>query len=111
MSRAENKTITGMTNEMPNASDQSCLNRFLTEVEWDENAVRIVILWRYKNDKKPRKILVTQTVNARPQNRPISLFFAFFAKFFASFAVKIYRKDRKGFRKVRKGNSSKSFTV
>ena len=30
---------TGMTNEMPNASDQSCLNRFLTEVEWDEEAM------------------------------------------------------------------------
>ena len=30
---AENKTITGITNDMPNASDQSCLNRFLTEVE------------------------------------------------------------------------------
>ena len=36
---AENKTVTGMTSEMPNASDQSCLNRFLTEVEWDANAV------------------------------------------------------------------------
>ena len=36
---AENKTVTGMTSELPNASDQSCLNRFLTEVEWDENAV------------------------------------------------------------------------
>jgi len=30
-----NKTITGMTSEQPNASDQSCLNRFMTEVEWD----------------------------------------------------------------------------
>ena len=30
-----NKTITGMTREQPNASDQSCLNRFLTEVDWD----------------------------------------------------------------------------
>ena len=36
---AKNKTITGMTSELTNASDQSCLNRFLTEVEWDENAV------------------------------------------------------------------------
>ena len=33
---ANNKTVAGMTDEMPNASDQSCLNRFLTEVEWDE---------------------------------------------------------------------------
>ena len=30
-----NKTIAGMTSEQPNASDQSCLNRFLTEVDWD----------------------------------------------------------------------------
>lgn len=36
---AENKTVAGMTTEMPNASDQSCLNRFLTEVEWDEQAM------------------------------------------------------------------------
>ena len=36
---AENKTLTGITHDMPNASDQSCLNRFLTEVEWDEQAM------------------------------------------------------------------------
>jgi len=34
-----NKTIDGMTQEMPNASDQSCLNRFLTAVDWDHEAV------------------------------------------------------------------------
>ena len=34
---AENKTITGITNDMPNASEQSCLNRFMTEVEWNEH--------------------------------------------------------------------------
>jgi hypothetical protein len=36
---AENKTIAGMSNEMPNASDQSCLNRFLTEVDWDHESM------------------------------------------------------------------------
>jgi hypothetical protein len=36
---SDNKTVAGMTVEMPNASDQSCLNRFLTEVEWDETAL------------------------------------------------------------------------
>ena len=36
---ADNKTIDGMTQEMPNASDQSCLNRFLTEVDWDHEAM------------------------------------------------------------------------
>jgi hypothetical protein len=34
-----NKTVAGMTYEMPNASDQSCLNRFLTEVDWDAQAM------------------------------------------------------------------------
>jgi hypothetical protein len=45
-----NKTVAGMTNEMPNASDQSCLNRFLTEVEWDEqrmNELRIEWLQQF----------------------------------------------------------------
>jgi hypothetical protein len=36
---SENKTVSGMTNEMPNASEQSCLNRFLTEVDWDHEAM------------------------------------------------------------------------
>ena len=36
---SENKTVSGMTNEMPTASDQSCLNRFLTEVDWDHEAM------------------------------------------------------------------------
>jgi len=36
---SENKTVAGMSAEMPNASDQSCLNRFMTEVDWDESAV------------------------------------------------------------------------
>jgi hypothetical protein len=33
---SENKTVTGITGEFVNASDQSCLNRFLNEVEWNE---------------------------------------------------------------------------
>jgi hypothetical protein len=36
---SDNKTVAGMTDQMPNASDQSCLNRFMTEVEWDEQAM------------------------------------------------------------------------
>jgi len=48
---SDNKTVSGMTDEMPNASDQSCLNRFLTEVEWDENAVNEVrIEWLQQFD-------------------------------------------------------------
>ncbi len=30
-----NKTVAGMTDEFVHASDQSCLNRFLNEVDWD----------------------------------------------------------------------------
>jgi len=51
---AENKTISGMTAEMPNASDQSCLNRFLTEVDWDHEAVnqaRIDWLQQFEDTK------------------------------------------------------------
>jgi hypothetical protein len=36
---SENKPVAGMTNEMPNASGQSCLNRILNEVDWDEAAM------------------------------------------------------------------------
>jgi len=47
----ENKTITGITNDMPNASDQSCLNRFFTEVEWDEQAMNEARLkWLQQRD-------------------------------------------------------------
>ena len=33
---AENKTVTGINGEFAETTDQSCLNRFLTEVDWDE---------------------------------------------------------------------------
>jgi len=49
-----NKTVTGMTSEQPNASDQSCLNRFLTEVDWDAqklNEERIRWLQNFDNMK------------------------------------------------------------
>lgn len=32
---AQNKTVSGITSEFVNTTDQSCLNRFLTEVDWD----------------------------------------------------------------------------
>ena len=48
---ADNKTIDGMTNEMPNASDQSCLNRFMTEVDWDHVAMnKARIDWLQQSD-------------------------------------------------------------
>jgi hypothetical protein len=36
---AANKTVTGINSEFVETADQSCLNRFLTAVEWDEQAV------------------------------------------------------------------------
>jgi len=36
---AHNKTITGINGEFADTTDQSCLNRFLTEVDWDEKAL------------------------------------------------------------------------
>jgi hypothetical protein len=32
---AQNKTVTGINGEFAETTDQSCLNRFLTEVDWD----------------------------------------------------------------------------
>jgi hypothetical protein len=32
---AQNKTVTGINGEFAETTDQSCLNRFITEVEWD----------------------------------------------------------------------------
>ena len=32
---ARNKTVSGVSSEFVDATDQSCLNRFLTEVDWD----------------------------------------------------------------------------
>jgi hypothetical protein len=36
---AANKTVSGIQAEFVDTTDQSCLNRFLTEVEWDEQAL------------------------------------------------------------------------
>jgi hypothetical protein len=44
---ARRKSVNGIASEFADASDQSCLNRFLTEVDWDEealNAKRIELL-------------------------------------------------------------------
>jgi len=63
---ANNKTVAGMTEEMPNASDQSCLNRFLTEVEWDEKAMnqkRIDWLQQFDDMKfHPRGVIAIDDV-------------------------------------------------
>ncbi len=36
---ASNKTVSGIQAEFANTSDQSCLNRFLTGVDWDVEAL------------------------------------------------------------------------
>ena len=36
---AHNKTVTGINSEFADTTDQSCLNRFLTEVDWDVEAL------------------------------------------------------------------------
>ena len=36
---ADNKTVSGISTEFVEATDQSCLNRFLTEVDWDVEAL------------------------------------------------------------------------
>ena len=36
---AANKTVTGINGEFVDTTDQSCLNRFITGVQWDEQAV------------------------------------------------------------------------
>jgi hypothetical protein len=35
----QRKTVLGISSEFSHGTDQSCLNRFLTAVEWDENAL------------------------------------------------------------------------
>ena len=36
---AENKTVSGINREFALTTDQSCLNRWLTEVQWDVTAL------------------------------------------------------------------------
>jgi len=63
---ATNKTVAGMTEEMPNASDQSCLNRFLNDVAWDEkemNQKRIDWLQQFDDMKfHPRGVIAIDDV-------------------------------------------------
>jgi hypothetical protein len=55
---ASNKTVTGINGEFVNTTDQSCLNRFLTEVKWDEQAVnerRLQLLQRDPSTRYSRQ--------------------------------------------------------
>jgi hypothetical protein len=72
---AERKNVSGINREFAQTTDQSGLNRFLTEADWDvrqlnqrrlripdvQHKVRSVILWQ-QHDATPRIILVTNRV-------------------------------------------------
>ena len=51
---AQSKTVAGITEEIVGASDQSCLNRFMNDVDWDHeelNAARIIWLQQFEDTK------------------------------------------------------------
>jgi len=51
---AANKTVTGINSEFVETTDPSCLNRFLTEVEWDEKALNERRLELFQRDPDAR---------------------------------------------------------
>lgn len=51
---AENKTVSGINREFAVTTDQSCLNRWLTEVEWDVKALNDRRLEWLQGDPKTR---------------------------------------------------------
>jgi len=51
---AQSKTVAGITEEIVGASDQSCLNRFMNDVDWDHeelNTARIIWLQQSEDTK------------------------------------------------------------
>jgi hypothetical protein len=51
---ASNKTVSGIQAEFADTTDQSCLNRFLTEVEWDAQALNDRRLEWLQGDRSTR---------------------------------------------------------
>ena len=51
---ARNKTVSGIQAEFAETTDQSCLNRFLTEVEWDVDALNARRLELLQSDPSTR---------------------------------------------------------
>ena len=47
---AERKTVSGINREFAVTTDQSCLNRWITEVDWDEKALNKRRLERLQRD-------------------------------------------------------------
>jgi len=51
---ASNKTVSGIQSEFADITDQSCLNRFLTQVDWDVNALNARRLELMQDDPSTR---------------------------------------------------------
>src|SRR5664279_917877 len=51
---ADRKTVNGINSEFAQTTDQSCLNRFLTEVKWDEQALNEKRLEELQKDSDTR---------------------------------------------------------
>ena len=51
---AHNKTVSGISGEFADTTDQSCLNRFLTEVDWDVEELNERRLQLLQNDSATR---------------------------------------------------------
>jgi DDE superfamily endonuclease len=51
---ADRKTVLGIHDEFADTTDQSCLNRYLTEAEWDVTAINLRRLERLQEDPSTR---------------------------------------------------------
>lgn len=51
---AKNKTVSGISTEFVSTTDQSCLNRFITEAKWDENQLNAKRLELLQEDPTTR---------------------------------------------------------
>ena len=51
---AHNKTVSGISSEFAETTDQSCLNRFLTEVDWDVEELNERRLQLHQDDADTR---------------------------------------------------------
>src|SRR5512145_1697268 len=51
---ADRKTVNGISSEFAHTTDQSCLNRFVTEVAWDEQAMNERHLKEHQKNSSPR---------------------------------------------------------
>lgn len=51
---AQRKTVSGINSEFAHTTDQSCLNRFITQVEWDEQELNLARLQWLQQDPSTR---------------------------------------------------------